>query len=153
MDASPEAWKAWLARLVPEDGTTITDETGNTYVLPARLNARRQIRVGRKLQELLAVGVDDAMRAQIAGVTSGKLDADAVLAAAAVALGLLSDDRLALLDATFAEAYPDVLAAARGGAVQKDGAFELGALDLFPGEEVLRAMLPLFVAPARRLAA
>lgn len=119
-----------LAKLVPPSGSiTITTADGKPVTLTTTLPARRQIVVARIIERVfrrnVATGTIEALRAG----TSPDLFAQAVR-------GLNDDESINDIGSAFTTAYPD--------------ACEGDPLDVFPIEEVVLALLPLFVRPILR---
>lgn len=136
--AAAEGIRAFLETLMPPDEVVICDVFGKSYSLPTVASFRAQLRLGRgmqKLQTMIADGAD---------VRRGRAT-DAIVAMLTTAL--TSEEFAAELCDMFTAAHPKALADARANV----GDPNAHVLDLFPGEEVVAALVPLFARPAGRV--
>jgi hypothetical protein len=139
---SGEAIQRFLLDLVPEAGEPVrwVDCSGRAYEAPPFLSARRQFQVAR-----VAKRVGDRFFAAVRGASRGGAGTAAI---ALNLLGLIDEEMLAELDQVFAIAHPEALAKARAA---RPGFDEL-ATDLFPAEELVKAIVPFFARPLSELA-
>jgi hypothetical protein len=116
-----------LSQLAAPERVIIRDFEGNEFALPAGLPARRQVRVFATLAQLIDAGQKRLPQEELTGTGVLKLLVQA-----------LGDEALVeKLGRTFSVAYPNV-------------AGERDPLDVFPIEEILSSLLPLFVRFLRR---
>jgi hypothetical protein len=121
------ALKTALANLAAPDKLVILDFEGNEFALPAGLPARRQMRVFAALAQMVAAGQKVLPNEELTGAGILKL-----------VLQALGDESLVeQLGQAFRVAYPTV-------------AGDRDPLDVFPIEEILSSLLPLFVRFLRR---
>lgn len=132
-DVAGRLW-ALVDTLVPESTTTITDYLGRTYVVPSDLPGRQQVRVIRRLRDLLVLPQMAPVREALGSGDVGRiLDA---------ALDCLEDEQVAAaIDEVFDAAFP--------GLVPDAG--DRRPLDLFPVQEIALALLPFAVRLVRRI--
>ncbi|MBU6287597.1 MAG: hypothetical protein KGS10_05490 [Chloroflexi bacterium] len=127
--------------LVPPATLQISDVYGNTYTVRGRIPARTQILVMRELDRLMEVQVDPAMGQALAGGIAGAVRA---------VVTACSDPRvLSALVEAFAVAHPGAVESALGVA-RANGDPANDAADVFGLEEMAAALLPFFVALAKR---
>lgn len=134
--------------LVPVDEVTIEDVWGNTYRVPGRVSAMRQIAVMRIVQAILAHrAAGDTLNAA-GGLATG---AEGIAKLIAHLMLVLGDEELVgrFADA-FAAAHPDVLTKAQGAAAARGEGDNLPPTELFAIEEMAAALAPLFARLGRR---
>jgi hypothetical protein len=139
--------QAFLMELVPPEDLEIRDVTGGLHRLPKIVSARATLRVTQALASanLEAVAFPAPGAFSIGAISRGVLSV------------LSSDEALDALGRAFTAAFPAVVQAARVNrqAIDIDGNFapgEYDILDLFPVEELVVAIVPLFARPTARLA-
>jgi hypothetical protein len=139
---SGDAIQRFLLDLVPEAGEPVRwiDCAGRSYEAPPLLSARRQFQVAR-----VAKRVGDRFFAAVRAASKGGAGTAAI---AMTLLGLIDEEMLGELDQVFAIAHPEALAKARAS---RPGVDEL-ATDLFPAEELVKAIVPFFARPLSELA-
>jgi hypothetical protein len=144
-DKKQSALAAFVERLVPARHVRIEDLESNAYEVPTRVSARRNIGVTRALQAVL--GSHAARNAfERLGSLVDRNDFDMGAMAIHVAALISDEETVDLLARAFGEAHPGTIAEARA----KNQLPDATAADLFPIEEIVTALAPLFVGLARR---
>lgn len=139
---SGEAIQRFLLDLVPEAGEPVrwVDCNGLPYEAPPLLSARRQFQVAR-----VAKRVGDRFFSAVREASKGGAGTASV---AMRLLSLIDEEMLNELDQVFSIAHPEALAKARAA---RPG-FDEMATDLFPAEELVKAVVPFFARPLSELA-
>jgi hypothetical protein len=133
-----EQFRALLAVLDPPDEVVVTDAAGCSHRLRSAVSARAQIRIFREFERVKDLPVAE-------GLSGLDLAGGAGLAGALVALA--SDpDVLGSLARCFEIAHPEAVAAARVATTTAGLPVDeiVDAADLFPIEELVAGLLPLF---------
>ena len=132
-------FRALLDTLDPPNTLEVTDVFGEVHRLPSAVSARAQIAIFRKIEEVQSLPVAEGLSGDFAG---GNV-VGAILA-------LSSDPKvLEALAECFSVAFPLAVARASKRATEEGLSFE-DACDLFPIEEVIGSLVPLFVRLMRR---
>ena len=125
-----EPFRNLLAVLDPPDEVIVTDAVGGKHRLRSAVSARAQIRIFREFEKAKTLPVAE-------GLADLDLTGGGGIASALVTLA--SDpDVLDALARCFDIAHPDAVADARGDSPAEDAA------DLFPIEELVAGLVPLF---------
>lgn len=137
-------FQALMAMLVPPTTISVTDIFGETYEVPSAIPARAQIKVVRCLETIKDLPV------------AGQIDLDGGLTGPGIAkilLTLAQDERvMAALAESFSLAHPAPYAATKQRA-DTEGLEYQDAADLFPIEEIIGSLVPLFVRLAQKAGA
>lgn len=140
---------ALLERLVPPDGGEVTDLLGNSYPIPKKHSARKQLTVGRLVDGILKMRVSGEESAKISLLVDGENQADAIME---IASFVLSEEVERSVEKTFLVAYPKICKLASSKVADAEGYDGgTGPLDLFEIEEIVRAFAPFLIRPARKL--
>ena len=141
-DTPTNALAKFIDRLVPPAEVEVKDERGNVYRVRSSISARKNIAVTRTLQSILGMEAFARVVAQLGRIGDGADPGEMIVHVAA----LTADDAVVeALGQAFEAAHPEALAGARA----KLGS-QGGAADIFPVEELLGALAPLFVGLVRR---
>jgi len=138
-----QQFRAILDVLVPPDDIEVRDAFGNTYNLPAAVPARAQIEILRRVETIREAGILDNLNVDLAGGMAG-------MAGTLVALGS-SEEVMSAIAEAFALAHPTAVAGAKAHA-KKHKIKVKDAADLFPVEELVAGLIPLFARLVQRAA-
>jgi len=142
--AATADFQALMEMLVPPMSITVVDIFGETYEVPSAIPARAQIKVIRRLESIKSLPVASQINLE------GGLNGPAI---AKLILTLAQDPRvMAALAESFELAHPAPFAATKKRAETEGTPFE-DAADLFPIEEIVGALVPLFVRLAQKAGA
>lgn len=138
MPVDSAALTVFLDKLVPPEKLEIEDIAGNKYKLRTSISARNQIKVIRRFEEMMK-GVDkDTLTIEQPITLSSILKAF---------LTITSDETvMSAMEDCFSLAHPDVLKEA----IAECGTKKSKAADVFPIEELLSGVLPLFIRLLKR---
>jgi len=139
-----EGIKSLLDVLVPPEELLIVDIFGNEYTVSAVCSARVQIKVLRKLDKLRELSLVQEVVGEMdfnANGIQGIIDALMRVSA--------EDEVVELLAGAFEIAHTLPYAKAKKSAKSNKVTFQ-DAADLFPVEEIIGAVVPLFIRLARR---
>ena len=137
-------FQALMEMLVPPTSITVVDIFGETYEVPSAIPARAQIKVIRVLESIKDLPVANQINLDegLNGPAIGK-----------IILTLAQDARvMAALAESFELAHPAPFAATKQRADTEGTPYE-DAADLFPIEEIVGALVPLFVRLAQKAGA
>ena len=141
-DTPTNALAKFIDRLVPPAEVEVKDERGNVYRVRSSISARKNIAVTRTLQSILGMEAFARVVGQLGRIGDGADPGEMIVHVAA----LTADDAVVeALGQAFEAAHPEALAEARA----KLGS-QGGPADIFPVEELLGALAPLFVGLVRR---
>jgi len=129
-----------LNTLVPPESVVIHDIFHNKYTCPTSVSARRQIQVMREFDKVKDLDV-------------GNVTLDNQNIVTAIMKLAVNEDVLEALSRCFSIAHPKVLEQTKKYADESEMEYEdtiLAAVDLFALEEIITAIVPLFLRLARR---
>ena len=132
------ALTVFLDRLVPPEKLEVEDIEGNVYKLKTSISARNQIKVIRRFEEMMNVVDKDKLVIPQPITITGILNAFIRVSSDEVVMKAMED--------CFALAHPDALKEA----VSYCGNKKSKAADVFPIEELLSGVLPLFIRLLKR---
>tara|TARA_B100001564_G_scaffold265844_1_gene227366 strand:+ start:446 stop:922 length:477 start_codon:yes stop_codon:yes gene_type:complete len=136
-EEATETIKGLFANLVPVDKTTVTDIFGEEHHLSCTISARTQIKLLRLIEEVKDVEFNIDFSTEEVNIVD-------------MLLSLANNEKfLAVLGKCFDMAYPKVVAEVKFEADQ-NGIEADDALDLFPIEDVIGAIAPLFIRLAKK---
>ena len=139
-----------LERLVPPTDVTVTDLHGRTYRFPAVVSARRQMAVVREVKGLLAHETTVAAADEAAQLVRRGRPEDLGAALVKIVAQVADDAGLGHVGRAFAAGWPEVVTqSATASGIGEPSDKGEAALDLFPVEELAKAILPLCVRLAR----
>lgn len=133
-----EGIKNLMETLVPPDDVTITDIFGTEYQVSTKISARSQIKIIRELEKCsdIDLGVDSVQELSIPTL---------IFKVAG------NEDLLNMVGHCMKIAYPIIVSNAEQIATEKGVSFEEpSAVDLFSVEEVVSAIIPLFLRVAKK---
>lgn len=139
-----------LERLVPPADVTVTDIHGRVYKVASVVSARRQMAVVREVKGLLQQETTVAAADEAAQLVRRGRPEDLGAALVKIVAQVADDAGLGHVGRAFAAGWPEVVAqsaqaSGMGDPMDKGEA----ALDLFPVEELAKAILPLCARLAR----
>ena len=136
----------FLEALVPRDDLTICGAFGGVYEVPSLIPARRQIKVMRKIEQLMSTSVDLGAMASLASAgAAGAFGAIVVLAE--------NEAVLTTLEEAFTIAHPVLVKSEAEIATSHGYGDDLTAADLFPVEELVGGLAPFFVRLVKKVLA
>ena len=130
--------KSLMDTLVPPDNLEITDIFGETYKVSTNISARSQVKIIRELEQVkdMELGLGDLTNLDVPSVV----------------FKVAGNEQLMIMMCTCLQlAFPAVVANTEAKAKKKKVPFEQPSpADLFGLEEVVSAIIPLFLRVARR---
>jgi hypothetical protein len=144
-----DAIRDLFATIDPPAEIEVVNVYGGSTKIRSSVPARNQIRAMRELEKLTALAATEEMQALAKNVGSGIGGVVGFLVRAA-----MREDVLDALCASFAEAHPAALEAARADAKAAGvkGADKLGVADLFGVEEVASGLVPFLLRMLQKAA-
>lgn len=133
-----DGMRSLMESLVPPDDVTITDIFGTEYTVTTKISARSQIKIIRELESFadLDLGVESVQ----------ELSLPTILFKVAG-----NEDLLEMVGRCMKIAFPLVVSNAESVATEKGIPYEEpSAIDLFSVEEVVSAIVPLFLRVAKK---
>lgn len=133
-----DGMRTLMESLVPPDDVTITDIFGTEYTVTTKISARSQIKIIRELESCADIDL---------GVSSiQELSLPALVFKVAA-----NEQLLEMVGRCMSIAFPLVVSNAEATAKEKGVAYEEpSAIDLFSVEEVVSAIVPLFLRVAKK---
>ena len=125
-----------LDTLVPPDNLEISDVMGNKYELSSFISARSQVKILRIFEELQFGDIDMDFNGSVPEIMTKVLKL------------VSTDEVMSALDQAFKLSHPLAYSEATLRADEKKIDYQ-DALDLFPIEEIVRAIIPLFLRLAQ----
>tara|TARA_Y100000593_G_C4218364_1_gene290484 strand:- start:357 stop:887 length:531 start_codon:yes stop_codon:yes gene_type:complete len=139
-----ESLKSFLSTLVPPTEVEIEDIFGNKYELTCSVSARNQIKILREFDKIKDIG---------SGIDLGKADGQ-VRGLVETIVNIATDEHsLLIICRCFSLGHSSALEKAKNHASNNKHLYEEGDLacaDLFSLEEMVTAIVPLFIRLAKR---